>query len=88
MKLIKITTAALATAIGVSGAALAGPASNLAAGQQTAKTDDGVTQVYHRRHHYGYYYSPYYYRPYYRPYYYNPYGYYGAPSFNFGIHIR
>lgn len=97
MKLFNLTTAALATAIGVSGAALAAPAGNLGNGQETAKTDDGVTPVYHRRHWHGYYYTPYYYRPYYRPYYYDPYyrpyyyapyGYYGGPSFNFGIHIR
>jgi hypothetical protein len=92
MKILRITTAALAaaTAIGVSGAALAGPATNLSTGEQAAQRDDkgAVQQVYHR-HYYGYYYSPYYYRPYYRPYgyYYDPY-YYGGPSFNFGIHIR
>jgi len=94
MTILRITTAALAaaTAIGVSGAAFAGPAANLSTGDQAAQRDDkgAVQQVYHR--HYGYYhYSPYYYRPYYyRPYRYyygDPY-YYGGPSFNFGIHIR
>jgi hypothetical protein len=92
MKILRITTAALAaaTAIGVSGAALAGPAANLSTGAQAAQRDDNgaVQQAYHRHHHYGYYYSPYYYRPYYRPYYYSPYYYGYGPSFNFGIHIR
>lgn len=96
MKILRITTAALAaaTAIGVSGAAIAAPATNLATGQQTAQRDDQgtVQQVYHRGyyHYYyqPYYYQPYYYRPYYRPYYYQPYGYYGGPYLNFGIQIR
>jgi hypothetical protein len=88
MKIIGIGTAALAaaTAIGISGAALAAPAGNLSQGHQTARDDKGAVQQAYHRHHYGYYYSPYYYRPYYRPYY-SPY-YYGGPSFNFGIHIR
>ena len=90
MKILDIGTAALAaaTAIGLSGAALAAPAGNLSQGQQTARDDNGAVQQAYHRHHYGYYYSPYYYRPYYQPYYYAPYGYYGGPSFNFGIHIR
>lgn len=90
MKILKLTTAALAaaTALGLSGVAMAAPAGNLGNGQQTAKSDDAVKQVRHRHwhHRHGYYYSPYYYRPYYRPYY-TPY-YYGGPSFNFGIQIR
>jgi hypothetical protein len=93
MKLFEITTAALAaaTAIGLSGTALAAPAGNLGNGQQTATTDEAVKQVRHRHWHHRhgyYYYAPYYYRPYYRPYYYAPYGYYGGPAFNFGITIR
>ena len=96
MKILGIGTAALAaaTAIGISGAALAAPAGNLSQGQQTARDDKGaVQQAYHRNYYHGYYYQPYYYqpyyyRPYYQPYYYYPYGYYGYPSFNFGIQIR
>ncbi len=84
----KITAAALAaaTAIGLSGAALAAPAAHLDSAPQTAKTDAAVTPVHHRywHHRHPYYSSPYYYRPYY----YYPYGYYGGPSFNFGIQIR
>lgn len=104
MRFLKLTTAALAaaTAIGISGAALAGPASNLGKGQESATNNDGVTTVQYYGY-YGYYgYSPYYYgyRPYYyRPYYYTPYyspyyspyyysPYYYGPSFNFGIRIR
>ena len=89
MKILGIGALATATAIGISGAALAAPAGNLSQGQQTARNDKGAVQPAYHRHHYGYYYySPYYYRPYYHPYYYYPYGYYGGPSFNFGIHIR
>lgn len=90
MKVIGITAAALAaaTAIGISSAALAAPAGNLGRGQQTAKTDDAVKRVQHRRYYnHGYYYGPYYYRPYYYQPYYTPY-YYGPPAFNFGIQIR
>lgn len=90
MTILKLSTAALAaaTALGISGAAMAAPAANLGNGQQTANSGDAVKQVRHRHwhHRHGYYYSPYYYRPYYRPYY-TPY-YYGPPSFNFGIQIR
>ena len=93
MKRIGIATAALAaaTAIGISGAALAAPAGNLGSGQRTTAangaTHGAVTQAHHRGYWHGYYYAPYYYGPYYRPYYYTPY-YYGPPSFNFGIQIR
>ncbi len=99
MRFLKITTAALAaaTAIGISGAALAGPASNLGNGRESATKNDGVTTVQYygyygySPYYYGYrrpyYYTPYYYTPYYQPYYYSPY-YYGGPSFNFGIRIR
>lgn len=89
MKIIGITTAALAaaTAIGISSAALAAPAGNLGSGQQTATKTDGVVQAqYYRYHNHGYYYGPYY-RPYYYQPYYAPY-YYGPPAFNFGIQIR
>jgi len=93
MKILRLTGAALAAAaaIGISGAAIAAPASNLSEGQQATQRDDkNVTQVqYYYRH--GYYYNPYYYpRYYYSPYYGYPYGYgyYGSPGFNFGIHIR
>lgn len=89
MKRIGIATAALAaaTAIGISGAALAAPAGNLGSGQHPAPANGAVTQAHHRGYWHGYYYAPYYYGPYYRPYYYTPY-YYGPPSFNFGIQIR
>ncbi len=96
MKILRLTSAALAAAtIGLTGTAMAGPAANFSAGEQATQRDDkgAVMQVYHR-HHYGYhsYYSDYYYAPryrYYSPYYDSyPYGYYGSPSFNFGIHIR
>jgi hypothetical protein len=98
MTILKLTSAALlAAGLGFAGAAHAAPAANLSGDQQaTQRSDEGaVTPVYHR-YHYGYYgYNPYYYPRYryYRPYYgyygypYG-YGYYGSPSFNFGIHIR
>ena len=96
MKILRLTTAALAaaTAIGVSGAALAAPASNLSTDQQTARDDKGAVQQVYHRYHYGYYnnYPGYYgYYPryrYYQPYYGYGYPYYGSPSFNFGIQIR
>lgn len=101
MTKIRIASAAAiaaVTALGAAGVAQAGPAINLANGENAApRTEASVTPVYHHRYGYypGYYYPRQYYRPYYyNPYYYNPYyygypGYYDyGPRFRFGINIR